>query len=281
LFLYLFEDEGYTLSTIKGYRSDIARTIHLSGGPDFGSDEFLSLMFKTFCIERPKQTFSTRLGLVLKASQLSPFEPLDLISFKFLTYKCCFLLALATGRRRSELHALSVSESCIRFAADKSPVTLLTDPPFLAKHQLSEKGCWIIVIPTLPNIHSPTNLCPVRTLLKYLDTAFGVRSKDSSRLFVPINQGQNYITAKAISSWICSTLMLAYKSAGITLPRNQVKAHEVRAIASSWSIFNSASLTEILSAGFWRSDNTFYYHYLRSMPQHTDNLYSLGPLVSV
>jgi hypothetical protein len=60
--------------------------------------------------------------------------------------------------------------------------------------------------------------------------------------------------------------MLAYKSAGTTLPRNQVKAHEVRTIASSWSIFNSASLTEILSAGFWRSDNTFYYHYLRSMP---------------
>jgi hypothetical protein len=69
-------------------------------------------------------------------------------------------------------------------------------------------------------------------------------------------------------------------SVGITLPRNQVKAHEVRAIASSWSIFNSASLTEILSAGFWRSDNTFYYHYLRSMPQHTDNLDSLWPLVS-
>jgi hypothetical protein len=52
LFLYLFEDKGYTPSTIKGYRSAIARTIHLSGGPDFGSDEFLSLMFKNFCIER-------------------------------------------------------------------------------------------------------------------------------------------------------------------------------------------------------------------------------------
>ena len=91
------------------------------------------------------------MGIVLKALQLSPFEPLDLISFKFLTYKCYFPLALATGRRRSELHALSVSESCIRFAADKSLVTLLTDPAFLAKNQLSEKGSGIIVIPALPN----------------------------------------------------------------------------------------------------------------------------------
>ena len=93
--LYLFEDKGYTLSPIKGYRS--ARTIHLSGGPDFGSDEFLSLVFNNFCNECPKQRRlvpAWDLGIVLKALQLSPFEPLDLISFKFLTYKCCFLLAL-------------------------------------------------------------------------------------------------------------------------------------------------------------------------------------------
>jgi hypothetical protein len=146
----------------------------------------------------------------------------------------------------------------------------LADPAFLAENQLSEKGSGVIVIPALPN-SGPTNLCPVRTLL---------RSKDSNRFFVPIKQGKNDITAKAISSWICNTVILAYKSSEITLPRNQVKAREVRAIASSWSIFNSASLTEMLSGGFWRSDNTFYYHYLRSLPQHTDNLYSLGPLVS-
>jgi hypothetical protein len=50
-----------------------------------------------------------------------------------------------------------------------------------------------------------------------LDTAFGVRSKDLNRLFVPIKMGQNDITAKAISSWIYSTVMLAYKSSGIIL----------------------------------------------------------------
>jgi hypothetical protein len=48
-------------------------------------------------------------------------------------------LALATGRRRSELHALSVFESCIRFAADKSSVTLLTDPAFLAKNSYQKR----------------------------------------------------------------------------------------------------------------------------------------------
>jgi hypothetical protein len=46
-----------------------------------------------------------------------------------------------------------------------------------------------------------------------------------------LNRDKMTVLQKAISSWICSTVMLAYKSAGITLPRNQVKAHEVREIA--------------------------------------------------
>ena len=280
--VFLFEDKGYTPSTIKGYKSAISRTIHLSGGPDLANNEFLSLLVKNFCIERPRQRRlvpAWDLGLVLKVLQLSPFEPLDLISFKHLSYKCCFLLALATGCRRSELHALSISESCMRFSADKSSVTLLTDPSFIAKNQLSEKGSGTMVVPALPSSGS-VNLCPVRTLEVYLRKSAEFRPKGCHRLFVPIKKGKTDITAKSISTWICNTVMMAYQSSGLSLPKDQVKAHEVRAISSSWSIFNSASLTEILSAGFWRSDNTFYYHYLRSMPQHSDNLYSLGPLVS-
>jgi hypothetical protein len=62
-FLYLFEDKGYAPSTIKGYRSAIARTIHLSGGPDFGSDEFLSLMFKNCVLNVRNRDILYRLGL--------------------------------------------------------------------------------------------------------------------------------------------------------------------------------------------------------------------------
>ena len=284
-FLYLFEDRGFTPSTIKGYRSAISRTIYLSGGSDFGSNEFLSLLIKNFCLERPRQRRLVPpwdLGLVLKALQQSPFEPLALASLKHLSYKCCFLLALATGRRRSELHALSISESCLRFAADKSSVSLLTDPAFLAKNQLSDKGSGLIVIPALPcNDTGNQCLCPVRALDHYLSRTLNLRLPGSTRLFIPIKKGVQDLSPKSISTWICKTVMLAYKSSSPdVLSRTQVKAHEVRAIASSWNVFNAASMTEVLSAGFWRSDSTFYNHYLRSMPQHCDNLYSLGPLVS-
>ena len=53
-----------------------------------------------------------------------------------ISYKCCFLLALASGRRRSEVHAFSTSNSCLRFSRDKSSVTLLMDPAFLGKNQI-------------------------------------------------------------------------------------------------------------------------------------------------
>ncbi|CAG2256888.1 unnamed protein product [Mytilus edulis] len=188
---------------------------------------------------------------------------------------------LATGRRRSEIHALSISESCLRFASDKSSVTLLTDPSFLAKNQLPDKGSGIITIPALPPTSDNQVLCPVRALLVYLASSAKLRSAGSSRLFIPIKKGISDISAKTISTWICNTVILAYKSASSeVLVKHQVKAHEVRALASSWNIFNSSSMSEIMSAGFWRSDSAFYNHYLRSMPLHCDNLYSLGPLVA-
>ncbi|CAG2225767.1 unnamed protein product [Mytilus edulis] len=59
-----------------------------------------------------------------------------------------------------------------------------------------------------------------------------------------------------------------------------VKAHDVRGISTSWALFNSASLEEVLSAGFWRNENSFISHYLQSMATFAESLYSLGPIVS-
>ncbi|CAG2235591.1 NVL [Mytilus edulis] len=134
---------------------------------------------------------------------------------------------LATGRRRSEIHALSISESCLRFASDKSSVTLLTDPSFLAKNQLPDKGSGIITIPALPPTSDNQVLCPVRALLVYLASSAKLRSAGSSRLFIPIKKGISDISAKTISTWICNTVILAYKSASSeVLVKHQVKAHE-------------------------------------------------------
>jgi hypothetical protein len=57
------------------------------------------------------------------------------------------------------------------------------------------------------------------------------------------------------------TISLEYESSGqVILDKSQVKAHDVRALASSWALFNNASLNEVLSAGLgmkWRTDGNY------------------------
>ncbi|CAG2248570.1 unnamed protein product [Mytilus edulis] len=258
--------------------------ILLSGGPDFGNDEFISLLVKNFTLERPRQRVlipSWNLSLVLSALKNHPFEPAEKVEIKFLSYKCCFLLALASGRRRSEIHAFSTADYCLRFNRDKSSVTLLTDPAFLAKNQIPGRGSEPIVIPALPVDSSSKVLCPIRVLLLYLQRTQSLRTSSNSRLFIPINKGKQDLSVKTISSWICKTIQLAYSFSNEELLNSMhIKAHDVRAISTSWALFNNASLEEVLSAGFWRTENSFISHYLQSLATQAQSLYSLGPLVS-
>ena len=68
-----------------------------------------------------------------------------------------------------QLQALTVSSSCLCVAGEKSSVTLLTGPAFLAKN---------------------------RCLLHYLAVSATRRSPSSSRLFVLIKNGISHISAK-------------------------------------------------------------------------------------
>jgi hypothetical protein len=57
-------------------------------------------------LEHPRTHYSSPkwdLLVVLRALMGFPFEPMDKVSFKYLTFKTAFLVALATDQRRSEL----------------------------------------------------------------------------------------------------------------------------------------------------------------------------------
>jgi hypothetical protein len=282
--VYLFEIKQLVPSTIKGYRSAIGRIISLLGGPDFEQNEYISLLVRSFSLERPNQNKLVppwNLGLVLASLNSPPFEPAEEVDLRFLYYKCCFLLALASGRRRSEIHDFSVSDSCLRFNRKTSSVTQLTDPCFLGKNQIPDRGAEPVIIPALPENTSFRLSCSFRILSIYLDRTKNARPAKNSRLFLPLKKGISDISAKTISSWICRTILLDYESSGGKfLNRHSVKAHEVRALASSWALFNSAFISEVLSAGFWRCQDSFTSFYLRSMSAQADSLFSLGPIVA-
>ena len=81
-------------------------------------------------------------GLVLHAFSLAPFEPLDTMSLKAVSYKMFVFSALALGACRGELCALRHGQF-VRPAEDWSVVLLFSDSFFIP---ITAKGC----LPTAP-----------------------------------------------------------------------------------------------------------------------------------
>ena len=81
--------------------------------------------------------------------------------------KTVFLVTLASGRRSSEIHALSGRTQDVAFEPNGA-VSLRFLPEFRAKTQRPEDSFPIVVIPPLTSILTPDDpdvtLCPVRAL---------------------------------------------------------------------------------------------------------------------
>ena len=250
-----------------------------------GSDSVISELIKSFALERPFSRSLTPkwdLAVVLQALTKPPFEPLDQAELKFLSWKTVFLLAFASAKRRSELHALSIEPDLLRFNSDGS-VSLAFQPGFLAKNQLPSVLPEPFSIPSLLSICGPSDpdilLCPVRALKAYIKATAVVRGK-RNRLFIP-TRGSQDISAATISSWLASTIRRAYAHlSSEDRQLLQVRPHEIRALSSSWAFLNKVSLDDVLKAAFWRSSSTFSSFYLRSFSSQSGAIYSLGPLVA-
>ena len=105
--LYLFQDRKLQPGTIDGYRSAIADK--MGNSPiNVSKDDNLTRLLDSFLRDRPKgRRFipSWNLSLVLHQLTKAPFEPLKEVSLKHLTFKTVFLVALGSGKHRSEIHA--------------------------------------------------------------------------------------------------------------------------------------------------------------------------------
>ena len=286
---YLFEIKKLKPTTISGYRSAIADGLG-SKGDDISKSRDLNRLLASFERDRPRTNRSIPswdLSLVLLALTKAPFEPLDKAELKWLTFKTVFLLALASGKRRSEIHAWT--KSSVFFANRDTKVTLAPSPAFLAKNQLASDGPSTlkpVVIPALTtildsNLSEDRSLCPVRALRIYLKRTKDLR--DNKKLvFISFKQGFGRDICRAtISQWLKKTILACYKLADSeTLQLSQVKAHDVRAFAASLAFKGGVALEDIMSSCFWKSHGTFTNFYLKDVCWHNDNIFKLGPIVS-
>ena len=182
--LFLFQEKHLQLSTIDGYRTAIADKI--SNDPvNISKDENLTRLLDSFHRDKPKGRRgipSWNLSLVLHKLTKPPFEPLRKASLKHLTFKTVFLLALGSGKRRSEIHAWVHKN--IRHQEDWANVSLYPSPGFISKNHLAKEGpgCVAPVIipalaPTLDkSLKEDRTLCPVRALRYYLDKTKELRT---------------------------------------------------------------------------------------------------------
>ena len=97
----------------------------------------MSALLRSFMLEHPPQRKilpQWSLPLILQVLLKPPFEPLQKSDLKHLTLKTVFLTALASGRRRSELHTLRFD--LVHFQQNQLLVTLYPDIDFMAKSQV-------------------------------------------------------------------------------------------------------------------------------------------------
>ena len=103
-FMYLYQDLNRRPSTIDGYRTAIVDTLGPNGPPYCTKFRLLS----SFHRDRPKSSRNLpkwNLSVVLNELTKASFEPMKNTDLKHLTLKTAFLLALASGKRRNEIHA--------------------------------------------------------------------------------------------------------------------------------------------------------------------------------
>ena len=287
---HLFTVKNLKPATIAGYRTAISD--HLGPfGLEVGRSIHLNRLLASFYRDKPilnRGIPSWDLSLVLMALTKAPFEPLKDASLKVLTFKTVFLMALASGKRRGEVHAWTFSS--LRHKPHWREVTISPSPAFLAKNQLASEGPDLIrpiVIPALKpflssDLSDDMTLCPIRALRYYLDRTSTLR-KGKNLLFISFKEGfDKDIQRSTISSWIKQTVALAYQSSDSMSDNVHVKAHDIRSMSASLAFKGGVSLEQVLGSCFWKSHNTFTTFYLKDVAwQSTDQSdFKLGPVVS-
>ena len=265
-FLQELLDRGLAFSTVKVYLAAISACHIGFGDKTAGQHPLVCQFMKGARRLRPVSRSLTApwdLSVVLDALSRPPFEPLQQVELKVLSFKTALLLALASAKRVSDIHALSVNPSCMQFLMGDSKVLLKPNPAFVPKvfnPALSYRPIELSAFHPPPfgtQEHERLNaLCPVRALRTYVEKTAGFRK--SEQLFVSWATPHlgKPLTKQRLSHWIVGAIAMAYNSKGQRAPVG-LRAHSTRGMATSWALFQGVSVEEICAAASWATPHTF------------------------
>ena len=256
-------DSGLEASTIRNYKSAIL-AVHrgCSDGSSLDDDgslkQLLTGMFNVRPSPRP-QLPAWELSGVLQYLSGSPFEPLRDATLKSLSYKTVMLVALASGKRCSEIHALSLSAT--KFS--DTGVSLFFRPDFIAKNESSTFRHSSLFIPKI-GMHSSVPedrvWCPVRALREYLRKTAHLRG-DHDNIFLTFVEPHRPAAKVTLARWLVSVLV----DSGAVDAGSNPRAHSTRAVGSSWAFHKGLSVASICDSVCWKSQSTFSSVYYRNV----------------
>ncbi|XP_057713573.1 uncharacterized protein LOC130929952 [Corythoichthys intestinalis] len=267
-FLQSLLDIGRSPSTLKVYVAAIsAHHAKVSGG-SVGNHGLVATFLKGAMRLHPRRCPRAPvwdLQLVLDSLCRPPFEPMDAAGPQWVARKAAFLLAVASAKRVGELHALSVSPSCMFWHPEGSGVTLWPNVVFMPK-VLAGSPCNRPLRfaryrpPPGEGGSRPELLCPVRALRLYVDSTASFRR--SSQLFVCYGaRGRGSALSKQrLSHWVVDTISYSYQMACRPLPSG-VRCHSTRGVATSWAALKGVPLEDICAAASWSAPGTFFRFY--------------------
>lgn len=258
---------GRSPSTLKVYVAAISCWHHGFNGRTVGSNKTVSSFLKGSRRLRPPKRLvapSWDLSLVLESLRAAPFEPLDQADLKWLSLKTAFLLAMASGKRVGELQALSVHDSCCRWNADGSGVTLWPDASFLPKVLTDTAITRPLRLARFESTTSSEPLCPVRALEMYVRATRGVRKSDNLFICYAGPRLGQALSKQRLAHWVVDVIKQAYLSQGRSMPEG-VKCHSTRGLSTSWAALAGIPLDVICEAASWTSESTFSRFYRVNM----------------
>ena len=258
-FLTSLYQDGLKYRTISGYRSMLSVLLPSVEGVQIGQHPDIIRLLKGVFNSRPpvkRLVPEWDLHKVLDMLSKSPFEPMNKISLKYLTWKTVFLAAVSTFRRCGDIQALRIDSGFMSIVQEG----IIFIREGLSKQDRPGHSCKKILVPCF---RKNTKVDPKRAVESYLKKTADLRQNSGSevnQLFISINKPHKAVSKQTVSSWIVGVIKLAYEDSEMN-----VKAHSTRAIGPSWALFKGASITSILEAADWSSDTTFKKFYYREL----------------
>jgi hypothetical protein len=253
-------DSGLQYNTIALHRSAISRYHRGIDGVRIGEVQDVSDFLKgVFNVNPPTKILipAWDLSLVLSVLAAPPFAPFSELDLKMLTFKTVFLVAITSARRVSELHALGRGSPFTRF--ENHAVCLNALPGFLPKTANQQFLGREIVLPCFCG--QIPQLCVRCILQHYVNETEKLENCSTDHLFVAFGGGivGKSVVSRTIAGWLVRVIRMAYEIK--EMPEPKVRAHSTRSVATSWGLFQKASIEQIMHAADWRSQSTFIKHY--------------------